>query len=165
MKVTHFNQANRIQTLGRGPNLGKPAPDGSKDQVSLNSKEPGESRPPSGWVRAGKAVAYGAVTALAIGLASRVSPYLGAVVGSMAGGLAGMSLGLVGAGALLDKAPDHGPGTTGGYAGLALALGAGVVGGAAGLAGGIAMPFLCSPEVTGAVLGAATMATQWKFGE
>ncbi|MFN8610066.1 MAG: hypothetical protein U0931_21165 [Vulcanimicrobiota bacterium] len=46
-----------------------------------------------------------------------------------------------------------------------MALGAGILGGAAGAGAGIAMPFLCSPEVTGAVLGAATMATQWKFGE
>lgn len=167
MKVAHFGQPTRIPNLGGGPKpeSDRPGVRSGKDEVILTSNPVRESRRPCGWVRAGKAVAYGAVTAVAIGLTSRVSPYLGAVVSSMAGGLAGLSLGVVGIGALMDGAARRGAATSGAHGALMVGLGAGIVGGAAGFLGGIAMPFLVSPEVAGAVLGAATMATQWKFGE
>lgn len=156
MKVANYGSQGQVQSFrgGSRPN-GESKPAEAQDQVSLGGPG-GPSQQPSGLKRAGKAVAVGAAAGLAVGLARAVSPYLGALAGAVPAGLAGISLAIVAGGALLGgrKSSDGGVGRL---------VGSVMTGAAAGLAAGVALPFMASPEMTGAAIGAATLATQWLF--
>lgn len=156
--------------IQRLPNAGlsTPASLPARAQKQPNSPQdgfqPGPPAPYQGPNRLGlaaKATAYGAVAAAAVGMASQVSPLLGAAVGAVAGGAAGLALGVQAGEWIANGSPEHGPGTTGAYGGLMVALGSAIVGGAAGVAGGVALPLLASPVVAGAALGTAALAGKY----
>jgi hypothetical protein len=148
--------------IQRLPNQGisTPAnlPARQQQQPPNNPQDGFKARSPQGPPKlqlAARAAAYGTVTALVVGAASHFSPFLGAAVGAVSGGLAGLGLGLQAGELLTQNAPEHGPGTTGAYGGLMVGLGCAVLGGAVGLAGGAALPFLASPNAAGVGIGVA----------
>ncbi|MBN9415283.1 hypothetical protein ABS71_22945 [bacterium SCN 62-11] len=162
MKVANYGYQGQVQSFRGTPGAGESKPAEAQDSIDLGKSPqgPGEPEKPSVLKRAGKALAYGAVAGLGMGLASAVSPYLGALAGAVPAGVAGMCLAIAGVSSLCG-----GSRKPGGDGGVGMAVGTTLLGGAAGLAGGVALPFLASPEVAGAAIGAATMATQWLLSE
>jgi hypothetical protein len=116
--------------------------------------QPSFPKEPSKLVLAAKAGAVGAVAIAAVGYASQVSPFLGAAVGAVAGGLSGLALGVQGGEFLVKDSQSQ-------YGGLTTVLGTAILGGAVGLAGGAAMPFLASPLATGITLGSGLGAAKY----
>ena len=150
MNIQRFSGSG-MTTLNRLPSRGKTCNHPPKDGF-----QPNFPKEPSQPVMALKAFAVGAVGVAAITYASQVSPFLGAAVGGVAGGLAGLALGMQGGEYLMKDSQSQ-------YGGLTTILGTAILGGAAGVIGGAALPMLASPMTAGVVLGTGLGAGKYIF--
>lgn len=140
MNIQRF-QGSGTNSLNRLPSRAQTQNHGPKDGF-----QPGFPKEPSLPVLGLKAFAVGAVGVAAVTYASQISPFLGAAVGGIAGGLSGLALGMQGGEYLVKDSQSQ-------YGGLTTVLGTAILGGAAGFVGGATLPFLASPMTAGVVLG------------